>query len=331
MQTQAVIFPEPNRYEVISLTIPDPGPGDILVRTLVSAISPGTERWIMRGKHIGSTFPCVPGYQRIGVVEERGVNVKDFEKGDIIYGAGSRWEEKEINSMWSAHMGHSVSDPGGYRFLSSTKLSQFELDTVAFTIVVGVANRGIRFLEVDAYEKLLIIGAGIIGICAAQLAGLRGSMGVLLEKDPQRIDLVKRLGLQAISVDARDLEARLKELAPDGFDILYDTVGHAPTTDAMVQRMKNGSRLLLQAQYFDKEKCAIDLDQIRIREMTVKTTCGIDAQDFLETYNNIRTNRLRINPLITHRFQAPDELLRGYELLDKGKPFNLGIVFRWSE
>ncbi len=114
------------------------------------------------------------------------------------------------------------------------------------------------------------------------------------------------------------------------FDILYDTVGHAPTTDALVPQMKRGGRLLLQAQYFDRAACAIDLDAIKVREITIKTTIGIDARDFAETAENIRARRLRVAPLITHRFSAPAQLNEGYTLLDRGGAFNLGIVFRWE-
>ena len=50
------------------------------------------------------------------------------------------------------------------------------------------------------------------------------------------------------------LEQKLKEIAPGRFDILYDTVGHAPTTNRMIQCMRRQGTMLLQAQYFDREK-----------------------------------------------------------------------------
>lgn len=330
MKTQAVVFTKADTYEVRELTLPEPGPGDVSVRTLVSAISPGTERWVMRGKHLGTRFPCVPGYHRIGVVEACGRDVKDLEVGDVVYGSAGSWEETDIISMWGAHVGYSVSGPAGYRFISATMPNSFELDTLSFAMVVGTANRGINALEVMAPERVLIIGAGIIGICAAQLCGLRGAQAVLLEKDAERNAFVRELGLSALCIDDPALDDQLDQAAPAGFDVLYDTAGHAATTDRMVRRVCQRGRLLLQSQYFDKEKCAIDLDQIKVSEITVKTTCGIDARDFLETTTNIRTRRLKIGPLITHRFQAPDDLLKGYELLDKSAEFNLGMVFNWS-
>jgi len=329
MKTEAVIFPGPDKFEMTQLELEEPGPKDIVVKTLVSAISPGTERWVLRGKHIGTKFPCVPGYHRIGIVEECGKEVKNFQVGDIVYGSDNRWKNK-IFSMWGAHVGLSVSDGRNYWFVSSSMPKRIELETISFTILAGVANRGIRFCEVKYGQKVLIIGAGFIGICAAQLSILRGANPTLIEINSERINFVKGLNFNVLNPTEKDIEEKLKNIAPDGFDILYDTVGEPNTTDKLVKHVKYQGTILLQAQYFDKEKCAIDLDQIKIREITVKTTCGIDNQDFLETMNNIRTKFLKIAPLITHRFESSDAL-KGYQLLHTGKPFNLGIVFRWDK
>ena len=329
MKTRAVFFPQADKFDVTELTLPAPGPRDIVVRTLVSAISPGTERWILRGKHMGTKFPCVPGYHRIGVVEECGSEVSVFQKGDVVYGSGGRWEEKII-SMWGAHVGLSVGDWAGYHYVESTPANTLELETLAFTILAGVSNRGMNFAGVHAGQKVLTIGAGFVGICAAQLAGLRGAQAVLIDKDAERIEFLKKQGYAVLSSDDANLTARLKEIAPGGFDILQDTVGHAATTDKLVPHVRGQGILLLQAQYFDKAACAVDLDQIKIRELTVKTTCGIREEDWQETMANILQRRLKIAPLITHRFSAPKDLLKGYELLHTGKPFNLGMVLNWT-
>ena len=155
MKTRAVYFPKADTFDVTDLTLAEPGPRDIVVRTLVSAISPGTERWILRGKHIGTKFPCVPGYHRIGVVEDCGTDVTVFQKGDVVYGSGGRWKG-EIVSMWGAHVGLSVGDWAGYHFVDSTMPTKLDLETLAFTILAGVANRGVNFANVRAGQKMLI-------------------------------------------------------------------------------------------------------------------------------------------------------------------------------
>jgi 2-desacetyl-2-hydroxyethyl bacteriochlorophyllide A dehydrogenase len=332
VKAKAVVFPKADTFEVRELTLPEPGPGDIVVRTLVTAISPGTERWILRGKHIGTRFPCVPGYHRLGVVEWCGAEVKGVGPGELVYGSANRWLETDVISMWGAHLSHSVSPAGGYRLYGpATAMPRDKLEALAFTILCGVSNRGVNRAEIKAGQKTLHIGAGIVGHCAAQLAKLRGADPLIVDKDPERIAFVAKgfPTIPVLNIDAPELEQRLKEFAPGGFDLLHDSVGHPGTIDRLVALVKGQGTLLLQAQYFDKQACAVDLDQIKIRELTVKTTCGIRAEDWEQTGEHLLSGRLNMQALITHRLPAA-RILEGYQMLHTGKPHNIGIVINWD-
>lgn len=327
MKTDAIVFPQVNKYEMQQLTLDDLGASDVVVKTLMTAISPGTERWVLRGKHLGTQFPCVPGYHRVGVVEQRGANVKTLEVGDIVYGSSGRWKE-QVKCMFGAHVLRSVADEKDYKYIADTAPSQHELEEITFTLLAGVAYRGVQRCQVSSHQKVLIIGAGILGICAAQLIALRGGQPALLEKDKAKCELAKQIVPSVFHLDDENLEEKLNENAPGGYDALYDTVGHAGTTDQMVQRTRPGGTLLLQAQYFDREHCAIDLDQIKVRELTVRTTCGVGDDDWHNTLNLIRQRALQIAPMITHRFNS-SKAIEGYKLLDTGNPMSLGITFDW--
>ncbi|MCK5804018.1 MAG: zinc-binding dehydrogenase, partial [Lentisphaeria bacterium] len=296
MKTKAIYYPEVNAYDVCELTLDEMGAADVRVRTLVTAVSPGTERWVLRGLHIGSQFPCVPGYHRLGIVEECGADVTNLKVGDIVYGTPNRWKE-DIISMWGAHVGMSVGAAGGYTFVASEPLEADLMESISFTILAGVGNRGINRCDgLGPDTNLLSIGAGIVGITAAQLAVNLGAEATLLDKNPARIAFLKEAlpELRVLNVDDPDLVDQLKAIAPNGFDILQDTVGHAPTTDAMVQLMRPRGLMLMQAQYFDKEKCAVDLDQIKVKELNITTTCGIRAEDFEQTTGFMKSGVLKI-------------------------------------
>ncbi len=329
MKARAVVFPKANAFEVRELELEEPKETDVVLKTLVSAISPGTERWVLRGKHIGTVFPCSPGYQRISVVEECGSEVKGLAPGDIVYGAACRWKG-EVRSMWGAHIERAVADWRNFTFLSFSWLSRLELETLAFGIVAGVATRGIRFLEVREGHSVLIIGAGFIGLCAAQLAVYIGASPLLVEIDERRRQFAASLGLKSVSPEDVKMEEAIKDFAKSGVDMLYDTAGNAAVTDRLVAFVRPQGKILLQAQYFDKEKCALDLDQIKIRELTVKTTCGVRKDDLQETFSYIRRRILNIPAMITHRFDS-EEVLKGFQVLHTNQPFNLGIVFRWDK
>jgi len=330
VKATAVVFPKADSFEVRELTLPEPGTGDVVVRTLVTAISPGTERWILRGKHIGTRFPCVPGYHRIGVVEACGAEVKALREGQLVYGSAGRWLESDVISMWGAHVSLSVGPAGGYRPMPAD-LSPAKLEAVAFTILCGVSNRGVNRAEVKAGQKTLHIGAGIVGHCAAQLAKARGADPLVVDKDAERIAFVSKAvpGIPVLSLADPDLDKRLKEFAPGGFDLIHDSVGHPGTIDRLVAFAKGQGTLLLQAQYFDKQACAIDLDQVKIREMTVKTTCGIRQEDWEQTPAHMLSGHIDMEALVTHRLPA-SRLVEAYAMLHTGRPHNLGIVIRWE-
>jgi len=329
MKAKALVFPKANTFEVQELELDEPKETDVVVKTLVTAISPGTERWILRGKHIGTVFPCVPGYHRISVVEECGSAVKGLTPGDIVYGSACRWKDK-VHSMWGAHIEKAVADWRNFTYLSSSWLSRLEMETLTFGIIAAVATRGIRFLEVKEGNTMIIIGAGFIGLCAAQLALYHGVRPLFVEIDERRRQFAGSLGLQSVSPEDTQMEKFIKDFSPSGVDILYDTAGNAETTDRLVKFVRRQGKILLQAQYFDKEKCAIDLDQIKIRELTIKTTIYVGKDDLQETFSYIRRRILNIPAMITHRFES-EEILKGFQVLHTNQPFNLGIVFRWDK
>lgn len=329
MKSQAVVFTAANSYEVMDVEIADPGPEDILVRTLWTAVSPGTERWTLRGKHIGTRFPCIPGYHRIGIIEAAGSHVTTHKAGDIVYGFSNKVRPPIVN-MFGAHIAHSVSEPGSYKILGQWEMEPALAEQLVFTILVAVGNRGVNTLAVSPGQKILHIGAGIVSLSAAQIAALRGTFSVLIDTDPEHVAFVNRQFPEFLCLDGKDpdLDAKLKEYAADGFDILHDTVGVPAAIDRYVSFIRRQGTLLLQAQYFDKDHRAIDLDQIKIKEMTIKTTCGTAENDNAEVQHLIHRGWLKITPYITHRFTRKN-LLGAYHLLDKNDEHNLGMVIDW--
>ena len=81
--TLGVIFRGPEAVEVGPLAMPEPGPQQVLVRTDYSTISPGTEGWVWRNAFTWAPtpYPCVPGYQRVGIVESVGDGVEGWSVG----------------------------------------------------------------------------------------------------------------------------------------------------------------------------------------------------------------------------------------------------------
>ena len=80
-----VLFVERGIADVRACEMPEAGPGELLIRALVSLLSPGTERAFLLG--LANTSPHYPmrsGYSHIGEVVEVGAGVEGWEVGDRV-------------------------------------------------------------------------------------------------------------------------------------------------------------------------------------------------------------------------------------------------------
>ena len=93
MQNPNIVFTAPRVTEVLDRPVPSPGPGDVLVRTVRSCISAGTERGNLLGepnmgldskKDAQAVFPRQLGYSAAGVVEAVGEGVASLKPGDRV-------------------------------------------------------------------------------------------------------------------------------------------------------------------------------------------------------------------------------------------------------
>ena len=100
MKAEAVVFPSKGRVIFQEVEVPEPGPRDVVVQTKYSWISTGTERSFLRGERVDGetpvregtqpTFPIVPGYQKTGIVQWVGEEVRGIGPGEWVFAATSK-------------------------------------------------------------------------------------------------------------------------------------------------------------------------------------------------------------------------------------------------
>src|SRR5579859_1456452 len=85
---QRVIFPRSGEVAIETAELPDRGPRGVLVRTLYTAVSAGTETTALLGQFDEGSYPIRPGYSHVGVVEAMGEGVEDFQVGERVLSMG---------------------------------------------------------------------------------------------------------------------------------------------------------------------------------------------------------------------------------------------------
>ncbi|MHB8620028.1 MAG: zinc-dependent alcohol dehydrogenase [Chloroflexota bacterium] len=216
--------------------VPELGPGDVLVRTAYSVVSPGTERAIIAATrdsvaggheypHPGFEWPMVRsgavrgpqrqprqpprdaaslGYSLAGIVERVGADVLDLRAGDRVACSGSQ----------CAYHAERVVVP---RSLTTPVPDGLALDVAAHVTLGAVAMEAFRRTECTLGATVVIVGTGMLGLLITQVARCAGVYAIAVDADPARLDLARQLGALACLPTADDAAVRQVRACTGGF------------------------------------------------------------------------------------------------------------------
>jgi 2-desacetyl-2-hydroxyethyl bacteriochlorophyllide A dehydrogenase len=234
---KAVIFPAPHQIAVE--TVPDPAceEEDVVVAVTSAGIC-GTDLHIFRGE-FDAQFPLIPGHEFHGRVVETGSAVTTVRIGDHVVidpnlycGRCSRCRNQQHNQCLNLAAVGVTRDGGFAEFVSVPQNACYLLPDgmtdkqAAFVEPLACVVYALRRMHVNPADRVLILGAGPMGLLLVQALRHSGaSLIVVTEKQPHRAQLAQSMGANAAIISGAEQEAHLRDLAPEGFDIVIDATG----------------------------------------------------------------------------------------------------------
>jgi NADPH-dependent curcumin reductase CurA len=209
-------WPTADNFRLVEVEVPEPGPGQVVVRNLVMSVDPA-----MRGR-MNDVKSYVPPFQLDqaldgGAVGEVVASASDtLAVGDtVLHGLGWR-EYALLDAARTRKVDTSVAPASAYLGV---------LGMPGQTAYVGVLD----VAQLRPGDVVFVSGAaGAVGSLAGQIAKLRGAARVIGSAgSPEKVKhLVEDLGFDA-AFNYRDAPVRdqLKQAAPDGIDVYFDNVG----------------------------------------------------------------------------------------------------------
>ncbi len=215
LKSRPVGLPQAENFELAEAVLPEPGPGEVLVRNLWMSVDP-----YMRGR-----------------MYDRPSYVPPFQIGEALQGGAIGRVEKSNNSDFAA--GDLVESMNGWRdaFVSVggalQKLPAENVPPQAYLGVLGMpgltAYSGLaRIGEPKAGETIFVSGAaGAVGAIVCQIAKLRGCKVVASAGADAKLAWLKSVGVDEVvnyKTSGNLLDA-VRKAAPQGIDIYFDNVG----------------------------------------------------------------------------------------------------------
>ncbi|WP_165979733.1 NADP-dependent oxidoreductase [Kocuria rosea] len=222
--------------EVLELTdLPEPKvpPGWVLLKVRSAAINPVDWKIMAGGLDplMEVQFPVVPGWDVSGVVEAVGIDVPEWAPGnEVISYARTDW-------VHGGTMAEYVALPAR---LLAPKPASVDWDRAAALPLAGLtAYQALGRLEVAAGDVVLVHNAsGGVGGYAVQLAVARGARVIGTASEANH-EYLRGLGAEPVAY-GDGLPERVRELAPDGVDVVVDLVGGVVEQTLAV--LKDGGR-----------------------------------------------------------------------------------------
>lgn len=309
----------PGEVQVLDLPDPHPGEQEVVIRVMASGIC-GTDVHILRGEYMGD-YPIVPGHEFAGVVEQVGSAVKRIRPGERVAVepniACDNCRECLNNRQnfclnWQAV---GVTRPGGMaeRVLAPEKavipVGDLPFEQAAFMEPLSCVLHGLERLDQALAERVLVLGAGPVGILLAQGALLRGAAEVtVVERSPARAEFARRFTDRVFN----DAEG----LAQDSFDAVIDATGYPPLMNRAAGFARRGGKVLLFGVPPAGEKVELDAFAFFRKGLTVLSSFTSRRNSF-QAVELLRSGRISVDGLISHRLPLGD-LQHGIETVAGG-------------
>lgn len=356
---------------VIEVPIPTPGRGQALVKVTASLVSAGTERMVVEfaekslaGKArsrpdlvrqvldkarregltptLQATFnrldqPMALGYSSAGVICGLGADMEGFMIGQRVACAGGGY---------AVHAEYNLVP----RNLLTPLPDEVDFESAAFTTLGAIALHGYRLAEPQVGERVAVIGLGLLGLLAVQIAGAAGCKVIGIDIDPDRVDLARRFAIEAVHREQAEpaVQAFTSGAGADVVLICADT----PSTDPVELAGKiarNRAKIVATGAvgltiprkiYYEKELSFINSRSYGPGRYDpayeekgqdypsgyVRWTEGRNFQTIVEL---MESGKLKVEPLITHRFII-DDAAKAYEVITgKKKVTFLGVLLKY--
>ena len=204
-------------FRLVEAPIPQPGPGEFLVRVTHLSFDPTQRGWLAADSYLPAVKIGDP-VRAFGIGQVVASNHADFKPGQLVQG-GFGWQEYMVSSGFTEIGPITPLAPG---VTPEQALGVFGI--TGLTAWFGLTDIG----KPQAGDTVLVSGAaGATGSVVVQVAKALGCKVIGIAGGPEKCGWVTDVGGADACIDYKSeaVAARIKELAPHGVNVIFENVG----------------------------------------------------------------------------------------------------------
>ena len=315
------------------MPIPQIGPGEMLIRVEASGIC-GSD--VMEWYRIGKA-PLVLGHEVAGVVSAVGEGVKGYKEGDRV----SASHHVPCNTCHYCMSGHPTVcetlrqthfDPGGFsEYIRLPAINvdrgvyplpeEVSFEEATFIEPLACVLRGQRLARLRPGQCLLIIGSGISGLLHLKLARVLGADRIVTtDIVDYRLEAAKKFGADYAVSAEEDVPALLRQINEGRLaDLVVVCTGAVSAITQALESVERGGTVLFFAAAENDASIPLAVNKLFWRnEITLTSSYAATPQEHLEALELIRSRRVQVREMITHRLGLAETGL-GFQLVAKAQ------------
>jgi len=307
---------------------PKIGPSELLVKVMASGIC-GSD--VMEWYRI-KRAPLVLGHEIAGEVVEVGKGAKRCKAGDRVFVShhvpcGTCKYCRDGQHTVCDTLRTTNFDPGGFaEYVRVPKINvehgtyllpkEISFEDGTFVEPLACAIRGQRIANVKPGHTVLVIGSGIAGLLHVKLARAVGAGRIIAtDINKYRLKAAKKFGADAVINAKEDVPAKLRQLNENRLaDRVIVCTGALPAIVQALRSVDKGGTILFFAPTEPGVDVPLALNEVWSKCVTLTTSYAAAAEDIKEAIKLIRTRKVIVSDMITHRLSLAETGL-GFKLV----------------
>lgn len=348
LKRKFAVLTNPKIAEVHEGYVPEVGDNQVLIKQMTCNIcTTDFGQWLGLRQH--QPFPMAGGHEGAGIIVKKVKSVRDeLRIGDHVALTHDYCGECNVCQQGRTSECVEVPNPfteknkdGYYGQLGFATYSVRDANTVmkmdkslsfseaGFLEPLATVVSGLRRLRVKPMERVVVIGAGTMGVLNALTAKAYGADVYITELMDHKIELARSLGLHVIDIKEYDPVEKVKGLTNgDGADAVILAVGNTKANDQALGMVKEfNGRILLFAAGYPAPQLNVDSNFIHYRKMELIGTYSADINEFNQAASLLNEGSVNVSKLIETKIPL-EEIQKAYEIASRDGSYRVSVLLQ---